>query len=119
MQGYRWQSTLHRVVCEGGNAGPRYSLPVFFQPHEHVSIDTISIDTVRKPAVGDGISTTDNSEDQQSVRTVGDFMQLWSASQGEGNAQSIATKLAPKHIRAAQQDAYIAPHAACTYSASL
>ena len=119
MQGYRWQSTLHRVVCEGGNAVPRYSLPVFFQPHENVSIDAISIDTERKPAGDDCILTTDRSEDQQSVRTVGDFMQLWSASQGEGNAQSIVTKLSPEHIRAAQQGAYIAPRTAYTYSASL
>lgn len=46
-------------------------------------------------------------------------MKLWSTSQGDSNAQSIVTRLLPKHIQAAQQHAYIAPRAACAYSASL
>jgi len=96
-------------------------LPVFFQPHEGVAIDTISIETARAPEHSDsdadpehGGSTAVDSDDDAAddVRTVGDFMRLWSASQGEGNAESEVTKLSPMHIAAAQQAAYIVPPSA-------
>lgn len=106
------------MICEGGNSAPRYSLPVFFQPHEGVLIDTISIDTEDRPAAGT-VSSVDHPTNQESIKTVGDFMQLWSASQGEGNAQSIVTKLSAVHIQAAQQDACIAPRVPETYGTRL
>ena len=107
------------MICEGGNTAPRYSLPVFFQPHEDVVIDTITVDTEGRRAADDPISVAEHSANEESVRTVGDFMQLWSASQGEGNAQSTVTKLSAMHIQAAQKDAHIALRAPETYSARI
>lgn len=92
---------------------------MFFQPDEGVLIDTISVDAEDSCAAANSVPGAEHSANKESVKTVGDFMHVWSASQGEGNAQSTVTKLSAMHIRAAQQDAYIALRAPETYSARI